>query len=129
MLILQISQSIFTHYSSVEEAEEKWNERSKLIDKENLFVFMTERDGVNKEDIKKLGKIDARGIVVFTANNYSDIPYAMQISKYADSCEVGNILKKNRLTGKREYEEYFDFVRWFNEADGSCHDVSEYCKK
>ena len=72
--------------------------------------------------------IQARGLVVFTANSYPDIPYALQIPKYASEGEVGNILTRSYLDGSREYEKYFDFVKWFNEADGIPHAVSKFSK-
>lgn len=109
---------VFTHYCTEEEATQKWKERSKRIDRENLFVFLEERDGLTKEMMLQLGKIRARGLVIFTANSYPDIPYALQIKKYASDGEVGNILAKNILDDSREYEMYFDFVKWFNEANG-----------
>lgn len=115
----------FTHYHSKEEASIKWNSRAKRINKENLFIFCEERDGITEDEIKSLYTIDARGIVVFTANEYADIPYAVYISKYHKEGEIGNILTKNHIDGSREYELYFDFVRWFNCANGN-YDVSDY---
>lgn len=109
---------VFTHYRTEEEAAQKWKERSKRINRENLFVFLEERDGLTKEMMLQLGKIRARGLVIFTANSYPDIPYALQIKKYSSDGEVGNILAKNILDDSREYEMYFDFVKWFNEANG-----------
>lgn len=108
----------FTHYHSEEEARDKWIERSKRVDKDNLFVFIEERDGLTKTDLESLSDIRAKGILAFTANRYDDIPYAVQIPKYEKDGEVGNILAKSYLDGSREYEKYFDFVRWFNEANG-----------
>ena len=108
----------FTHYQSKEEAAHAWYDRSKRIDINNMFVFLEERDGLTKEDIVQLGAIHARGLVVFTAHAYPDIPYALQIPKYENDGEVGNILRKSYWDDHREYEEYFDFVRWFNEANG-----------
>ena len=55
----------FTHYRSEEEATHAWRERSKRIDRDNLFVFLEERDGLTKEDILRLGSIHACGLVVF----------------------------------------------------------------
>ena len=52
----------------------------------------------------------------------------VDIPKYAKDGEVGNILKKNYLTGQREYELYFDFIKWFNEADGGDYCVEPYSK-
>ena len=117
----------FTHYHSEDEAERIWRDRSTRIDKNNLFVFIEERDDLTKEDIVRLGTIQARGLVVFTANAYPDIPYALQLPKYSADGEVGNILRKSHFDEHREYEEYFDFVKWFNEANGD-FDVRPYAK-
>lgn len=119
----------FTHYHTTEEAQAKWNERKSRIDWNNMFIFCEERDGISKEEIFSLKSIKARGVVVFTANKYKDIPYAVYIKKYKQDGEVGNILRKvNVLTGTREYEKYFDFVKWFNEANGANFDVSKYIR-
>ena len=75
----------------------------------------------------QLGSVHARGLVVFTANPYSDIPYTVQIPKYASDGEVGDILAKSYWDDSREYEIYFDFVKWFNEADGN-FDISPFVK-
>lgn len=118
----------FTHYHSEEEAIQKWTERCSRIKKDNLFIFLTERDGLTYEEIEKLAALQARGILIFTAHNYKDIPYTVQIKKYETEGEVGNILSKNHWNDSREYEKYFDFVKWFNEADGKDYDVSPYVK-
>lgn len=118
----------FTHYATPEEAERKWRERTKRIDYDNLFVLATERDGLTKYDIQSLGSLRCRGLVVFTANDYPDIPYTLQIPKYAKDGFVGNILLKSWKDESREYEQYFDFVKWFNEADGSTNTVKRFAK-
>ena len=117
----------FTHYHTEEEAAQKWAERSARIDRDNLFIFLEERDGLTREEMLQLGSTRARGLVVFTANAYPDIPYALQISKYASDGEVGNILAKSYWDDSHEYEKYFDFVKWFNEADGN-FDISPFVK-
>ena len=116
------------HYLAEEEAAQKWAERSARIDRDNLFIFLEERDGLTREDILRLGSIHARGLVVFTANAYPDIPYALQIPKYAADGEVGNILEKSCWDDSREYEKYFDFVKWFNEANNNGYPAENYRK-
>ncbi len=118
----------FTHYPTADVAEKKWNDRKSRINPDNLFIFATERDGLTKEDIQRLGTISARGILVFTTHNYPDIPYTLQIPCFDENGEVGNILKKSIINESRNYEKYFDFVGWFNEANGKPYDVSPYAK-
>jgi len=109
----------FTHYSSEDEARKKWVERSSRIDKNNMFVFLTERDGITEQEMRSLNELKVRGLVVFTAHEYPDIPYTVCISKYKDDGEVGNVLERSYVNDRREYEKYFDFVNWFNTADGN----------
>lgn len=117
----------FTHYVSEKEAAEKWKERAKRINKDNMFIFCEERDGITKGEIRKLADIKAKGIVVFTAHEYNDIPYTLYIPKYNGAGEIGNILARNYWDDSREYEKYFDFVKWFNEANGH-YDIYNYRK-
>ena len=118
----------FTHYETPEEAEFKWWKRAERINYDNLFIFIEERDGISKEDLGKLAKLPARGVVAFTCNEYPDLPYTVFIPKYHSQGEVGNILKKNRIDDSREYEQYFDFVEWFNQADGDSFNVQDFIK-
>lgn len=119
----------FTHYKTMEEAKTKWYERMKRIDKNNLFVFIEERDGLTKEEICELRKLNVKGLVVFTAHEYSNIPYTVYLSKYNRNGEVGNILKKSYITGQHEYESFFDFVSWFNCANGGDYNVSPFIRR
>ena len=108
----------FTHYKTQEEVRDKWIDRSMRIDDNNLFIFADERDGVAEHQIWELGKVSAIGILVFTAHRYQDIPYTQFLPAYEKEGEVGNILRRSLFDDSREYEKYFDFVEWFNEADG-----------
>lgn len=120
----------FTHYHTEEEAAIKWEERSARIDRNNLFIFLEERDGLTREEMIQLGSVHAKGLVIFTANAYPDIPYALQIPKYASDGEVGNVLAISYWNDSREYEKYFDFVKWFNEAGRELDfDISPYIKR
>ncbi len=116
----------FTHYSSEKEAQQKWKERSSRIARDNLFVFLTERDGITESEIRSLENIKARGLVVFTANEYKDLPYTVSISKYKNDGEVGNILQRSYINDSREYEKYFDFIKWFNESTENSKSVEDY---
>lgn len=51
----------FTHYKTEEEAAEKWYERAKRINKNNLFIFAVERDGITNDDNFKAWKYKSKG--------------------------------------------------------------------
>ena len=119
----------FTHYKTITEAETKWNERKKRIKIDNLFVFIEERDGIGRKQLEMLSDLPVRGVVAFTCNPYPDLPYCVYIQKYHDAGEVGNILSKRLIDDSREYEQFFDFVKWFNEADGKPFEIERFKKK
>ena len=91
-----------------------------------MFICLMERDSLTREEILALGKLHLKGLVVFTANQYEDIPYTLHIPKYEKDGEIGNLLARNYINDSRAYEKYFDFVKWFNESDGSSYDISRF---
>ena len=105
----------FTHYKSFDDAITKWEERFLRINWDNVYLIMTDRDGLTKEQIYELKNLNYKKILVFTANKY-DLPYCFQIKKYEKEKCVGNILKKT-LSGKWEFEKYFDWVAWLNSEE------------
>lgn len=42
------------HYRSFEEGKNKWDERKKRVNKDNLYIIMFDTEGVTYEDLKKL---------------------------------------------------------------------------
>ncbi len=118
----------FTHYNSEEEAQQKWKDRCERLDRDNLFIIAVERDGLTKEEILSLNAIKARGIVVFTAHDYPDIPHACYVPKLVNNGVVEGLLERSWVDDHRKYEEFFDFVKWFNQANGGDYDVSKFVK-
>ena len=116
----------FTHYKSEQDAVETWRRRCKRIDRNNMFVMCSERDGLTKDDILQLGReLKVRGLLVFTENPYPDIPYTLQITDGPVTSMQSTV---SHLTGERKCERLFDFVKWFNEANGGDYDISPYMK-
>jgi len=54
------------------------------------------------------------------------MPYAVYLPQYHNDGEVGNILARKYFDDSRAYKKYFDFVKWFNEADGGNYNVEKY---
>ena len=119
----------FTHYQDPEQAARKWHERAKRLDRDNTFVVLAECDGLTKEDILSLKDLPVRGLLVFTSKDYPDIPYALRCPIIKKDGEVGNLLTISPWDGLRGYERYFDFVKWFNEANReNGFDITPYKK-
>ena len=105
----------FTHYKSFEEAYQKWNERKKRINKDNLFFIMTQTDDCTDEMVHEFGKIPVQNKVIFTAREFPDVPCAVYLrgtdidnNSIIDLCQY-----KSRFTGRR-YLDDFDYVAFFN---------------
>ncbi len=119
----------FTHYETEEEARSKWNTRKGRIDFDNLFVQLVERDGLSYEQIKSLSALKVRGVMVFTENPYPDIPYTCYIPTLKNHSKGTKILKRTLWDDHKRYEEYFDFVQWFNNANGGDYNVTPFIRK
>ncbi len=104
----------FNHYTNERDAEKKWEERKKRIRRDNLFLLMSERDGITREDILKFGEIPCRNRVIFTSQRYEDIPYACFLPPYEGEEQVGYYLQKNPITDQTVMERYFDITKWLN---------------
>lgn len=103
----------FMHYHSKQEAEQKWNERSKRMDLDNLFVMMTERDGCEHQDLIEFDALPFKNKVVFTHKHYPEIKSAAYIQGFENAGKVGNLFEYTGLNGKRYYDQ-FDYVSWLN---------------
>ena len=105
----------FVHYKSEEQAKNKWEERKKRINKDNMFVILTEQDECTPECVKAFDNLPFRNKVVFTRRNYSDVKSSVFVRKYENNPRgVYMFLEfENRLSIKRNYD-VFDFISWFN---------------
>jgi uncharacterized protein (DUF1919 family) len=105
----------FVHYASNEEANQKWEERKKRINKNNMFVMFTEQDDCTKEILRDFDLLPIENKIVFTYRYYPDIKSAVFVKKYAEN-EKGIYMFldfENYFSIKRNYD-CFDFVSWFN---------------
>lgn len=105
----------FTHYDSFEDGVNSWKRRVSRIDRDNLYIVCTDRDGITADDIHSLKNVRCKKLVVFTAKKYNE-PFCFQISQYEKNGEIGNILGKT-ISGKWRFERFFDYVAWLNSPD------------
>ena len=102
----------FVHYSTEQEAEEKWNERKKRINWENVFILTNDLDNVTQEELMELKKVTwAKSIAVFTSSSYENLPF---IYKFSES-DMKNYLRINPFNGNRVFEKYFNYVNLLNQ--------------
>lgn len=104
----------FQHYKDNKEAYKKWNERKKRINKNNMFIILSERDGCTYEDLLNFDKLEYKNKIVFTHKEYKEIKSSFYLKSFKNNNEVGKVFNFiNTFSGKKFYDE-FDYVNWFN---------------
>lgn len=100
------------HYTSIEEAESKWNERKKRINKNNIVILNTDREGMTDELKDRFEKLPYRKVM------FTHLPDAVHsscfyIKGYEKETSVGIITDHNTWDGKRPIDQ-FDYVDFLN---------------
>lgn len=106
----------FVHYKSKNEAMEKWEERKRRINRENLFIVMTDRDGFQKKHINEFDSLEFENKVLFSSSHLPGVRGAVHVSNSTHLGEVGDLAQINTVTGLRGYQHSseFDYVKWLN---------------
>ncbi|MGN0172213.1 MAG: DUF1919 domain-containing protein [Acutalibacteraceae bacterium] len=107
----------FMHYSSFEEARDKWIERSARVDMQQVFVMMTDRNGCTEEQIARFDALPYKNKVIFTHKPYPAYKSVCYIKGFEDQKEVGVLSDNKPGFWKRRWLDDFDYVRFLN-GDG-----------
>ena len=106
----------FKHYNSIEEAIEKWNERKKRINMDNIYIMMTDRWCCPYEVLKRFGNLKFKNKICFTYRDYKEFPFCKKVTKWKDDKCVGVITDVANIFGKRlyQYAKNFNYIDWLN---------------
>ena len=106
----------FQHYRNNEEAAQKWNERKKRINYDNLFVLLVDKDGCTQNDLICFEQLNFHNKVIFTNKPHPELKSAFYIKGFEDKESIGDCFAfvPNRI-GKKYYDQ-FNYVKWFNHA-------------
>ena len=105
------------HYDSFEEVKEKWEERKKRINYDNLFFIMSERDGCTIEDIINFDNLPYKNKVIFVHEPMPDIKSAYYIPN-TETVENGKncvVPLSEFKDDKKRYIDDFDYISFLNE--------------
>lgn len=100
------------HYNSVEKAQNKWNERKKRINWDNIVIMNTDREGMTEELKERFEVLPYRKVM------FTHLPDEIHSSCYyikgyeKDDC-VGIITDHDTWDGKRPVDQ-FDWVKFIN---------------
>lgn len=106
----------FQHYNSFKEAKEKWVERCKRINYNNLFIMMTDRDGCNEKQIEIFDKLPITNKVIFTHKPYAHYKSAFYIKGFEDEGECGILTNYRNGILKRRYIDCFNVIQFLNQC-------------
>lgn len=103
----------FQHYESFEKAKESWDIRKKRIQKDNIFIIFTDRDGCEYEDLIEFDNLQYKNKVVFTNRKYNKINSSYYIKGFEKEKSIGIITDYENIFAKR-YIDQFNYIFWFN---------------
>lgn len=104
----------FMHYKSFDEAKQKWVERSKRIDKNNIFLMMTDKNVCTHDLMIEFDNLPYKNKVIFTHKPYPEIKSAVYIKGFEDKSEVGVLSDWKPGFWKRRWLDDFDYVGLLN---------------
>lgn len=103
----------FLHYKTFEEAKNKWLERSKRINKNNICLILTCKDGYALKDIKTFDKLNYKNKVVFVPEKYNNFNSSFYIKNSDSDSEIKFLGTKVNRFGKKLIDNY-DIVSFLN---------------
>lgn len=107
---------IFLHYKSDFDAKEKWNERKKRINRDKICLLMSDRDGINADDMRTFSEIKCYRKVLFTYKDYPQYDFTFKLEKDPNRECVRNYQMK-KWNGFWRYESQFNAAKWLNGAE------------
>ena len=105
----------FVHYTSENEAREKWNMRKKRIDWNNLFILYTERPGHSYDMLHRFNNLPYKNKIALVSHDYPEFNCCKTIKgcNMSDG-SLGDIYIYISDTSIYRYLNQFDFVAWFD---------------
>lgn len=79
----------FMHYKSFEEAQKKWNERKLRLDRNNLLIMATDRDGCTDQMVKEFDSLPFSNKIIFTHKEFPNLGSTFYMPEFKDKDEVG----------------------------------------
>lgn len=102
------------HYNTIEEAQTKWDVRSKRIDWDNLFVIMNDRNGCEYADLERFERLPYKRKLLLTHKHYPDLSSAFYMERFAKLNEVAVLTEfRSRFSIHRNLDD-FNWVAWLN---------------
>ena len=99
------------HYKTFEEARDKWNARKSRVNRDNIRIVATDRDGCNKELKDRFQRLPYQK-VMFTHLPDEEHKDCFYIRGYETEGQVGTIVEHEGVMSGRRYLDQFDWVEF-----------------
>lgn len=106
----------FMHYNNFEEAEQKWFERVKRVNYDNLYFLYEVTDEVNENLIKRFSEIKVGEKAIITTNSKVKSPISTYIKIKKDFVFGIMLQYKSKFSSKMYLDEY-DYVSFLNKGE------------
>lgn len=108
----------FVHYNSFKDCKEKWDKRKLRINFENILCIFTNQNNCTYELVERFSKIPYKKIM-FSSCKYEKYDFVYYIPSSSKNIKqnknpVDDSMIFRGLTGKRNYEKYFDLVKYLD---------------
>ena len=107
---------LFAHEESVEVAVAKWEKRKSRINKDNMYIFMTDALECTYEDIQNFDALPYQHKVILTHKPYPEIKSAFYMKGFENDGEVGVLSDWKPGYWKRRYIDEYDYVSFLNDT-------------
>lgn len=113
--ILDDIKIFFVHYTSQDLAKEKWEERTKRMDLNNLFILLTVDENCEQKILDDFDSLPFKNKIIFTNSKKINAKSAYYIKNFVMKGAAPHAYYKfiNKFSGKKYYDQ-FDYVKWFN---------------
>ena len=104
----------FMHYKSFEEAKAKWEERSKRVDYDNIYIVMSEKEGFAQQLAEGFENLKYENKVLLTHRPMPQIKSSYYIRGFEDKEELGVTTDFKNSFLQRRYIDDFDYAEFLN---------------
>ena len=104
----------FMHYKTFEEAKNKWNERKKRVDFNNIFIILSIPSNLQSDDIKKFNLISFKNKMLITYENPTNNNNICVNSVFLKNYYSGKILSYKSKFSTKRYMDDIDYVKFLN---------------
>lgn len=98
----------FVHYSNYEEARDKWEERKKRVNKDNIFIIGSDIDLCTPAIIEEFDNLPYDKKIFLSSQHYPQMHSVVWLKEYQNRTEIIDIIPT------RGWLKYIKLIAWFN---------------